>query len=757
MKKPSIRKNGKEENEEAFLRKFAVEIGAALREREDAAVERQEQRQQQRDIIESMEDLYRSLVFDEPQIGHIHNLPAVASLLSKSLLSSSSNSSYSLSDRLVNGIIYLCNQNPVATTKRRTKENETRNTNDYNDATGHSEIKKIMTKLAFCVLVEIPLECCRDEENFFLEGNMEKIRKLLGSFKGSSMIEENQEKEKSQSTCKGFNSLSDSLQEHDDEFHTTSVEEENNDGISADLDRDDNNNFTAEEVWAMESDSSDFDYDGDEQINSRFIKENWIQSDDDWLDPKFLSEQDHNLTQQQIRDTIGTLLQIASYSLLEPIFCLPKKDTLLFSSKLAQLTLILLKPRKKNGSLPNLPWNDLDTTILSPLWILRDAASYYNHTDISVRKSCSLNYTQTYLGLLQTLLAIDQAYLEDLRYSANSISITNSDVDLCIASIVGMSSLSSWCSAEKKATQLTVDTILDSMNDLSHVVERAGHSYKTNLQHILIPILECLSGIYYDRVNDKKQPDSSVPQTLLNSGFLRQILSLATAVDESTTGSDGAFHYALWGLCIAFPRIVGKYVFRFPGSLGIIRSYKATFDLSEPDNCIHCLLWNIYGWLQCKESSLAGSTNIVWKKKNSSSSNGTNNSLNTSPLTSGECSEVCAKAWSELCDAAKNALEASNGSDDAELEKIISGWGRLFVLLSIPSIATIIKTLVDASPLEDISTILSIQSEVIDSKSDDDKNDKPSRRQRTIAKARKVLKEYKIFFLGSVNATSKID
>ena len=68
-----------------------------------------------------------------------------------------------------------------------------------------------------------------------------------------------------------------------------------------------------------------------------------------------------------------------------------------------------------------------------------------------------------------------------------------------------------------------------------------------------------------------------------------------------------------------------------------------------------------------------------------------------------------------------------------------------------------IKSLVDASPLEDISTILSIQSEVTDSKSDDDKNDKPSRRQRTIAKARKVLKEYKIFFLGSVNATSKID
>ena len=64
MKKPYIRKNGKEENEEAFLRKFAVEIGAALREREDAAVERQEQRQQQRDIIESMEDLYRLLVFD---------------------------------------------------------------------------------------------------------------------------------------------------------------------------------------------------------------------------------------------------------------------------------------------------------------------------------------------------------------------------------------------------------------------------------------------------------------------------------------------------------------------------------------------------------------------------------------------------------------------------------------------------------------------------------------------------------------------
>ena len=108
--------------DEAFLRRFAAQIGTALRERED---DKDKQSSNIPSIEESIEDLYRSLVFDEPSIDHISNLPVVASALARQLLSSSSTtSSYALSNRLLNGVIYLCNQNTTPVVAKLENENE---------------------------------------------------------------------------------------------------------------------------------------------------------------------------------------------------------------------------------------------------------------------------------------------------------------------------------------------------------------------------------------------------------------------------------------------------------------------------------------------------------------------------------------------------------------------------------------------------------------------------------------------------------
>jgi hypothetical protein len=787
--------------DEAFLRRFAAQIGTALRERED---DKDKQSSNIPSIEESVEDLYRSLVFDEPSIYHISNLPVVASALARQLLSSSSTtSSFALCNRLLNGVIYLCNQNTTTVVAKSENENESES-NNHNDTVVHSTIKTAMAKLAFCILIDIPLECCRDE-NSSSESNMNKIRNLLGSYKGSSMHDRNNHEE---NTTKSSTSTIDDDGSHSNNIHNEDKKRsmsnfmKNNDDInsssSSDNKEDGNINnageeiqqqkqqFIVEEVWATESDPSDYDFGEDtpaDDITSAGA--NKIQEENDWLDPKILSRPDLNLTLQQTRDSIGTLLQLASYTLLESIFYLPQKDTSRYASQLTQLVLILLKPRRKDRSTPSsLPESSLldssvDYAILYPLWILRDAAAYHtNSISKTTRQSCTTNYGQIYLEILQTLLAIDQAYLQDIGSSATSIKATSDpDFDLCVASIVGLSALSAWCSMQKKSTQSTVDAIVDSMNDLSHVVERAEQTYKKNLPNTLIPILVILSGICYDHVDNNISSTSSVPQTLLNSGFLRQILALLTLDGEASTRDLLGFHHALWGLCQSFPKIVGKYVFRYPGSSQIIRSYATNLGSSSPQNCVQSILWNIYGWYQCKQSSLAsGGMNTVLKKIGSSTSDG-KKPLNTSRLIEDECSEVCSKAWSQLCKLVIQALEASstNRSDDAGAEKVIQEWGRLLVLSRISSIATHFKSLIDPSLLDDISIVISSQSKQIkmdktdelesreDGKANDDKKDddkerrKPSRRQRIISQAHKVLKEYKLFFLGTVVGTSKTD
>mmetsp|Transcript_14116 Transcript_14116/g.32859 ORF Transcript_14116/g.32859 Transcript_14116/m.32859 type:complete len:554 (+) Transcript_14116:1699-3360(+) len=522
-----------------------------------------------------------------------------------------------------------------------------------------------------------------------------------------------------------------------------------------------------EEIWAAESDPSDYDYtEGDNGISEGNYQQEEMRegANTDWLDPKFLSKPDPNLTLQQAREAIGSLLQNASYTLLEPIFCLPQKDTSHYVSRLTQLVLVLLQPRKET------PIDDcllLDTSqnhvILNPLWILRDAATYYQ----SKMRSTTENYERSYLQVLQTLLAMDRAYLQDVGKLTTA---KNEEEGLCVSSIVGLSSLSSWCAAQKNPTQKTLDTIIDVMNDLEHIVERGQQIYKKNLPHAIMPILETLSGIYYDRLannNPATVPgykSSVIPQTLLNSGFLRQILyALGNANDSDKPLSLDllGFHHAVWGLCIAYPKIVGKYVFRFPGGSEIIRSYAIQLSCSAPQLCVECILWNVYGWHQCKDSSGSGVSLNISRKAGKSSTNA------SEKLTQDECREVCGKAWSGLCRMVKEALEDFNVNDDAMSKRVIQEWGRLLVFTSIPFVAQHFKAMVDSSLLDGISVVISNELSqknergVVKKKQevtiDDEKNDKPSQKQKIIAQSHKLLKQYDLFFQGNSVSSSKTD
>lgn len=121
-------------------------------------------------------------------------------------------------------------------------------------------------------------------------------------------------------------------------------------------------------------------------------------------------------------------------------------------------------------------------------------------------------------------------------------------------------------------------------------------------------------------------------------------------------------------------------------------------------------------------------------------------------------------------------MEDSDGDDETGAERVIREWGRLLVLVNISFIATHFKSLVDSSLLTDISTAISMVSsrseqnnnneknriELVsneDSKKEDenDKDDKPSRKQKIVSQAHKLWKEYKLFFQGTVVGSSKTD
>lgn len=778
----------------SFLRQFAAQIAVALREREDAENDGkgpEQRRRNQPGINESVEDLYHSLSFDEPMIDHIANLPVVAATLSRRLLASTplqSASSYALSNRLVNGVFYMCQQQKTKAMSSPQEQERQPSTH----VSSHSPESIAMAKLAFTILIGIPLECCRVTGG---NNGMDSIRTLLGSYKGTSRMRDDEETadsdkeemhDRDSERSHASNVIGDVSPQHDQKQSNEVVDGTHRisrcDDDQKIATNDAGETATAfqeeDEVWAAESDPSDYDFgDGTLSEVQQHLEQQW--PEEDWLDPRVLSRPDPELTIDQASDAIATLLQLASYTLMEPIFSFSNRDVVSFTSQLTQLALLLLQPGSSSLVATAIRSRSTDNALLAPLWILRDAASYHTN-DTSTRQS----FVSFYLEALQTLLAVDQAHLQDVG-GPNTLGGTA--VELSVASIVGLSSLSSWCSMDRTYTPQTIDVVVDSMNDLTHVVERsiAGGAYNVNLSNVLIPIVEVLSGVYYDQVDTVRPTKSSIPQTLLNSGFLRQILVLAME-PEKPHASRIPMHHALWGLCVTYPTIVGKYAFGYPGVTDLLRQYVIKHDApSSAQDCVQAVLWNMYGWLQCGgASSSSTASKIVWKTKSSLNSAAGPQTTST-VLSRDECNEVCLKAWSRLCHLVQEALQQSisiSGSDgggsssssinEDTIERVIREWGRLLVFFRVPAISANFVSLIDSSLLQDISKVLISlprQEEKDDSThangahDDDDrgiedkKKGKTSRRHQIIAQAHRLLKEYKLCFQGTMTRSSKMD
>ena len=695
-------------NNADFIRQYASEIAEALRSQEESP--------QTASLEESIPKLYRSLCFDEPIFNDISNLPVVASAMSRQLLSLSS--PYALSERLVNGIFFLCK-------KRKSKDSDTSSSSAESTA---------IARLAFCISVQLPLQICQNFDNPL------KVKKYLGSYKGNLYRESdnNTNDEWKESISRSSDAV---IQQQVDKISeaisngATNIESDDT-NIQPDTD-------SLEEIWAAESDPSDYDYgEGSPDIPHQQLH----LEEDDWLDPKTLSKPDLSLTTEHMQLAIGSLLKQANYNMLEPLFVSSKKEIEMYTSELMQLIFILLQPETPLSTGGNKSMDSsFQDALLTPLWILRDAATHKENSQ-------QQQFTSSYLETLQTLLAVDQAHLQDVGGR-----ISDPGMELCTASIVGLSALSSWCTMTEFSVDLTITSILDAMNDISHVVERATEKYRNNLLYSLVPIMELLSGISSDRTKVYGATLSkNIAQTLLNTGFLRQLLVLGLSERVQIASH---FHHALWGLSVSYPKLVGKYVLRYHGIPQLVRNYTITGDSSSRE-CVHTILWNGFGWFGIEETQ---GPRVVWKSSSRLP-------VKELPLSRDECKEVCEKAWARLCHIMVSSI--SEYSETKGPEKMLEALHDLEMLLSrmsVPSIAKAFVQLLDSSNLQAITQALSLMpeeemevvktSEIMKTEEDpDDKlKDPKANNIQVISTTRKLVKQYALFFQGNIGGSSKTD
>jgi hypothetical protein len=431
--------SSKQVGQRTFMRQYAAEIAGALRQQEENAPSLSPS--------DSVYELYRALVFDEPLLDSIPNVPIAASALSRQLLDAKSD--YALSNRLVNGILYVCQQ---------------QQSGSGGSGSDHSQLSIAMSKLAFACLIEVPLQCILLSDDDNKQANrttLDQMGTFLGSYQGHATIMRRGDNNQSDTVLMGSTDANDDTTETNtvDHHHPqndlpTVVDQQppdallnTNDNIQDEMDKEastcsEDHVATAaaaltmneeEEVWAAESDPSDYDFNegllptslsNNDAIFQQFFGASAQAEDHDWLDPKVLSKSKTPWTMETARNAMGSLLQLASFTLLEPVFASSSKsDAALYSQKVAQLALMLLQPRAQQKIDVDSILIDAskmnDAALLSPLWTLRDAASHSDSKGMATQRRQML--AATYLQTLQTLLAMDQALVDKISAASPDV------------------------------------------------------------------------------------------------------------------------------------------------------------------------------------------------------------------------------------------------------------------------------------------------------------------------------------------------
>ena len=436
--------------------------------------------------------------------------------------------------------------------------------------------------LASVVFAEIPLKCCQAGRS-----DLKQVQSLLGSYRGPQHQQERETAIEERLTAMNLQ------REKESNLPTCSPSE------GTDLAHDDDDH----EVWAEESDPSDFVYESNANVD-------WTAWEMAEMDPIELSKPIHDDDWPQVQCAVANLLQDLTHDKFVPFNATMWKKQRL-SETLTQLALVLLVgsgPGGNDGTDIHQMSESLKQKLsIQPLNVLRDRVLMHRNDSRSL---------QDYLSLVQSLIAVDTAQ-EDPKAS------------VAYASMVGLASLSSICSQAKSLKEIPAirKCVLACCEDLCSLIERASvfpdpaaqatsvistiAAQQTLPQWVsmiwaFLPLLEVLANIHADGTTldtSRYCVPAADPQWLLNSGLFRALIMLYTKTAPYSSLSvavDPARHQllqCLQMLSLQSMSLLGKYAWRVPDLNALIHQ-----DDYQCNNVVDSMVWSLMG------QQLAGGT-----------------------------------------------------------------------------------------------------------------------------------------------------
>jgi hypothetical protein len=600
------------ETSSKFSSDYSKAIAEALREKEDAA-------QELRSKEERIDDAYKALLFDDPRVDSDEACRLLAKELSRGVYDKSKK--YALSERLVEGIRQATARMEVIAKKTDAQQKEDAEKDDkeeeepeWNTTGGATPVGYAM--LAVAVFCDIPVKCCQSRD-------LATVQALLGSYRGPQHVATEKQRVRDILEEK-MNALNLEKKMEEEQKQQEGKEEE----VQAAPPIDPTSKY--EEVWADESDPSDFVF---ESNAAQGI--DWSAWDDASFDPIKLSAPIRTDDWPDVQQAISNLLTDLTHSKFVPLNAtLWKRHNL--SDSLTQLTLLLLVDDGNKMTEALRQWSVQPINVLRDHILTKQPGQLQQHLEPEVR-SCLGDY----LSLIQSLIAVDAAQ-EDPK------------AEMAPASIVGLASLSSVCTQAKQLKEVPKirKTVLESCEDLCSLVERAlaciskpadGAAAEAVTSWVplvwaFLPLLELIAytqpdGTSLDTIRTVTNADA---QWLLNSGLFRNLIMVYVKTESySSSAEEVARQHLLQGLqmlSLQCMTLLGKYLWRVPDLNKLIHA-----DAYQEKHVVEGLLWSLMG------QQLAGASVLRMR--------------NVKAVTADSLRESAIRQWELLCSQVVAALK----------------------------------------------------------------------------------------------------
>jgi hypothetical protein len=612
--------------DDQFRQEYAMSLADALQERADLSKD---------DLVH---DAYVALCHDDPHVDSDDACRLLANALTKD------DSHYRLSERLVEGVRQAtCRTVTNGPTGASTKEEE----EEDNDGELVWRTRGVATAagyatLAFTCFVKIPLHCCQSSE-------MAVLKDRLGSYRGPKRRQKDNAGSDSREAERSFddervNEVAQGLSAMGQHDSDDSSNDKKSDELSLE-----------EEVWAAESDPSDFEYESSYDPQQAFKElEQWTEA----FDPVALSKPPPSTDWDNLRQGVANLLSELSYSKLAPL-SKQQWNSLRVSNLLSQLTLtLLIQPENASAALLD---DELQQLGIQPLFVMRDRVASHSGA------------LGEYLTLVQTLVAVD---------AAAPIPSTS----LAPATVVGLGALSALCHVShhginSDAPQRMRQCVLETSEDLAHVMEKLRSDSSTI--HVMWTLLSLLDRLTNVRPDGTLWESSSLTnedaQLLLQSGMFRELILLIKEESAART----QLLRSLQIMCVQSPSLLGKYAWRVPDLAKIVQ----TNEFAQ-EHVVDGLVWNLLG------TSLAGGAVRLGLK-------------NMPVVTVDLCRARSMNSFERLCQDAEKTmnvvqlLRTGNDAEDDGWKEPIQELSRFSnYLVSCPSLAVLWR---NAASMDDVT------------------------------------------------------